>query len=459
MVWVSLALILLLGLLLLAGVAVYLTFRAIFRPPRMTDGKAMYLLRRLDPGDLGLPYEDVSFRVGGKPDEITLAAWWMPNANHHGRTAILLHGYADAKVGAIAWAPLFYGLGYNVLAVDLRAHGASGGDTLTAGHLERHDVSAAIDQLKAERPGQTRQVVLFGASLGAAVAAQVAAIRDDVAAVILDSPFADFRHAAVAHSNLLGFPGSFVQRLALKLGGWTTGADFEALRPPAAIARIACPVLLVQSEHDPFTTEQDVAVLRAAVEGRAERGTYWLAEDADHLMALHRRDETYWKKVSRFLEECGNPPADAAKANPPINEEAIGVGALCRAAFDGNLELVRDLLDRGVDVDGTSSLGTTPLHDAIENRREDVVRLLLDRGADPNQLDAEGWTPLLHAIDIEVERAEGTGDAPSATMTLLLLDRGADSTAGGPQGQSPYDLAVTRCHRQAAEILAARAGR
>src|SRR3712207_9043034 len=65
------------GLALLLVLATYLTFRAIFRPPRMTDGKAMYLLRRLHPGDLGLPYERLSFRVGGPPGGITMIGWWI----------------------------------------------------------------------------------------------------------------------------------------------------------------------------------------------------------------------------------------------------------------------------------------------------------------------------------------------------------------------------------------------
>ena len=121
-------------------------------------------------------------------------------------TAVLVHGYADAKVGAIAWAPPLRELGLNVLAVDLRAHGESDGRLCTGGPAEADDVGQVIDQLLARRPDQARQVVLFGASLGAAVASIVAANRDDLAAVVLESPFASYRRAVRAHFRLVGMP-------------------------------------------------------------------------------------------------------------------------------------------------------------------------------------------------------------------------------------------------------------
>ena len=81
----------------------------------------------------------------------------MPNPHALGRCVTLLHGYADAKVGAIAWAPLWYSLGYHILAFDLRAHGESEGAYSTAGYFERHDLNQLLNQLRAERPSETRQ--------------------------------------------------------------------------------------------------------------------------------------------------------------------------------------------------------------------------------------------------------------------------------------------------------------
>ena len=56
---------------------------------------------------------------------------------------------------------------FNILAIDLRAHGESGGAHSSAGFWERHDVNQVIDQPKSARPAETRQILLFGISLGA----------------------------------------------------------------------------------------------------------------------------------------------------------------------------------------------------------------------------------------------------------------------------------------------------
>jgi len=127
--------------ILLALVCAYMMALQMLQPPRMSEGKAFYVLKRLSPGDLGMGFEDVAFSVRDAAGEaIRLSGWWIPCPASAGRCAILLHGYADAKVGGIAWAPLFISLGYNVLAIDLRAHGDSGGRYSTGGYFERDDL-------------------------------------------------------------------------------------------------------------------------------------------------------------------------------------------------------------------------------------------------------------------------------------------------------------------------------
>src|SRR5690348_1814645 len=136
----------LLLMLLLAGLilsaAVIATMAYFFaRPPRMTDGKAAWLLRRLSPGDLNLPFKELRLTVCEERSRpLSIAAWLIP-CDQADQCAILLHGYADAKVGAIAWAPVWHALGYHLLVPDLRAHGESGGKFCTGGYFERHDIS------------------------------------------------------------------------------------------------------------------------------------------------------------------------------------------------------------------------------------------------------------------------------------------------------------------------------
>src|SRR5689334_10594374 len=93
-----LCILILVGLGLGIGV-VFLMARMLLRPRRMTDGWAVYLLKRLSPLDLGLEYEETGLEGEGG---IRIVGWWIPCGGSK-NCAVLIHGYADAKVGAIAW--------------------------------------------------------------------------------------------------------------------------------------------------------------------------------------------------------------------------------------------------------------------------------------------------------------------------------------------------------------------
>jgi predicted acyl esterase len=70
-------------------------------------------------------------------DKATLSAWWIMPSQPNGNCVIVLHGIGDSRVGSVGFAPMFLNEGYAVLAPDSRAHGASEGQFVTYGLLER----------------------------------------------------------------------------------------------------------------------------------------------------------------------------------------------------------------------------------------------------------------------------------------------------------------------------------
>ena len=111
---------------------------------------------------------------------------------------------------------------------------------------------------------------------------------------------------------------------------------------------------------------------------------------------------------------------------------ADGFTALHFAAFFGQTDAGRLLLDRGADVDGRGRgwMTGTPLHSAASRSHEDVARILLDAGADPNLRQSAGWTPLHSAAHNGV-----------AGLVSLLLSHGADPTATNDEGTSVLGMA------------------
>lgn len=76
--------------------------------------------------------------------------------------------------------------------------------------------------------------------------------------------------------------------------------------------------------------------------------------------------------VSQFLDR--HPQA--------VNLAVLECPLLCRAAFDGSVELVRLLVERGADINRPDGDGDSPLMNAIIGKRRDVVDYLLQSGAE-----------------------------------------------------------------------------
>ena len=100
----------------------------------------------------------------------------------------MLHGIVDSRAGSIGFAPMFLNEGYAVLLPDSRAHGASEGQFVTYGLLEKYDVIAWADWMKGTG---CHSLYGFGESLGASILIQAAAVKPAFAAIVAESPYAD----------------------------------------------------------------------------------------------------------------------------------------------------------------------------------------------------------------------------------------------------------------------------
>jgi hypothetical protein len=300
----TLSLLLVGALLVLTAAVVLMMMRMLLSPAPMTDAKAAYLLKRLSPGDLGLHFQRLEFTVRDEPTrkDLKLAAWWIPHPAAMGKCAVLIHGYGDAKVGAIAWAPLFHALGYHILAPDLRAHGESEGQHTTAGFFERHDLNQMLDQLRAARPTDTGTLVLFGISLGGAVALAAAESRDDIAAIILECPYTEYSHAVRAHARALNMPAPSLVPTVLKLAQRASAARFDEVRPIDLIPKVKCPVMVISGECDPFAPPEDlIALERAVSQGNDPRSVFWKVRGAQHVLCIAPDPQIYRERVAQFL--------------------------------------------------------------------------------------------------------------------------------------------------------------
>ncbi len=104
----------------------------------------------------------------------------------------------------------------------------------------------------------------------------------------------------------------------------------------------------------------------------------------------------------------------SVRARPRQNEQEQAK-TLHDAARDGDIDQVQLLLSKGANVNEKNRMGWTPLHTAIQNRRQALIEPLIAKGADINATNNRGQTPLLAAVNI------GQKDAVE-----LLIAKGAD---------------------------------
>ncbi len=208
------------------GVVAYLRQEPMFFQPKR--------VLAADPGDEGLAFDDLALTTD---DGVSLHAWWVPGPEDQlpdspgaPFTLLYLHG-ANTNLGDRVDALRFWhDLGFDILAVDYRGYGRSGGRATEDG-LYR-DVRAAWAWLTSRRVPPAH-IVIAAESMGVSLATQLG-VEVKPAAMVLEAGFTNARDMAVRR-----YPWLPVRRLMrLRL-------DNEE-----RIGRIRCPKLIVHSVDD-----------------------------------------------------------------------------------------------------------------------------------------------------------------------------------------------------------------
>ncbi len=203
------------------GLALVLTScqsRIVYQPSETMDAT---------PDEAAMEYEDVRFTAD---DGVRLHAWYIPAEGARG-TVLVCHGNAGNISGRLATAALFQRLGLSVLLFDYRGYGLSEGKPSEEGTYL--DAAAAWRYLTEERGIDPAGIVVFGRSLGSAIATRQAAAAPP-AALIVESAFTSVPDVARHYYRFLPV-------------GWLCRFDYAT---EATIGRVRCPVLVIHSRDD-----------------------------------------------------------------------------------------------------------------------------------------------------------------------------------------------------------------
>ena len=117
--------------------------------------------------------------------------------------------------------------------------------------------------------------------------------------------------------------------------------------------------------------------------------------------------------------------------------------SLHKAAYNGDIELVRKILKSNVNPDERDSFGGTALHASMFQKNTEIIMLLINHGFDVNaQGLSNGYTPLHDAVW-----------ANNLDAVKLLLKHGARTDIRGKDGLTPYEKALKEDKKEIAEYL------
>jgi fermentation-respiration switch protein FrsA (DUF1100 family) len=251
------------------------------------------------PDQLGLLYEDVIFRAR---DGTGLHGWFIPNgiASRTGRppvTILFMHGVAgNISHRAENAAALHANLGAHLFLFDYRGYGRSSGEPSEEGTYL--DAEAAFEALCQRSDLDPRRIILFGHSLGGAVAIELAArLGEQVCGLVVESSFTSARDVA---------------RLMLPV--IPENALPDSYNSLARIAQIRVPLLVTHAGEDQLLPPD---MGRALFESADNPKTFFLVPGADHSNIYLVGGSPYFDTLRDFVRRCDGRVA-SGKAPPSL---------------------------------------------------------------------------------------------------------------------------------------------
>jgi fermentation-respiration switch protein FrsA (DUF1100 family) len=184
---------------------------------------------RRTPSDMGLKYEPV---ILSTRDGVSLSGWYVPAESESEKgTLLFFHGNAGNISHRLDSLLIFNRLGLSTLIIDYRGYGQSGGRVSEQGMYR--DADAAWQYLTETRGLEPHEIILFGRSLGGAVAANLAS-RTKPAGLILESTFTSVPDMAAGLYPV--FPVRLLSRFKFNAG--------------KALLDVTSPVMIIHSPND-----------------------------------------------------------------------------------------------------------------------------------------------------------------------------------------------------------------
>ncbi len=218
------------------------------------------------PSEYGMAYEDIEFsprmpEERAEENPITLRGWWISRAAQAvgpESSIIVVHGLDSNRArDPEVYMPLIRDLherGFSLLMFDLRAHGESDGEVMSAGYFERYDVLGAMDVAEDRYGIPAQRIGVLGFSMGGVAALLGATEEPRLRALVVDSAFANiddlFAVEVADRTPLPEWTVNVVKPGMEIVARVRYGIRLSALKPEEFVGGIDFPLLFTHAEDD-----------------------------------------------------------------------------------------------------------------------------------------------------------------------------------------------------------------
>jgi uncharacterized protein len=232
---------------------------------------------------------------------ISIEAWYGKADSGSKGTVILFHGITAQKGQLLSEAYEFLYWGYNVMLVDFRGHGNSGGNKTTIGVRETEEVKLAYDYAITQ---ENKNIFLYGSSLGAVVVAKaIADYHLPVSGIILEMPFLSLQTYLRGKARMIGFPREPFAFLTTFWIGVENGFNGFHHQTTQYVKQINCPVLMQWGALDDFVLKEEAARVYKSIASPQKK--FVIYKQAGHESFLRKDPLTWRTEVGSFLTSNG----------------------------------------------------------------------------------------------------------------------------------------------------------
>lgn len=252
--------------------------------------------KKNSPKDYNYIYQNISFRSF---DSSKMQAYYLQSPKYSKLTIIMLHGIRACKETMLPSSQSFVNHGYNVVLLDLRAHGQSEGKYCTYGDREKRDISKLIDKLLEIDSNQN--FAIYAHSLGGAIALQSMEFDKRIKCGIIESTFKDLNSVVFAYMNrILYYVPKILSDHLLQKAGNIAEFDPNKIKISKSAKNINQAVFIAHGSEDKnINISNSYSIFNNLASNNKE---LYIVQGANHFNIHYFEGKKYMDKIFNFLE-------------------------------------------------------------------------------------------------------------------------------------------------------------